>query len=278
MDSNVAYICDAVRTPIGRFGGALSAVCQVSRSDQDAFAARSQARAAAAQDSGFVAADIASPAVMDARGRQAGVAEQDELPCPETTEQDLAALKPRFPPNGTVTAGVNDGAAAMILASETAVKRHGLRPRGRILGKATAGVAPRVMGIGPLPATQALMAQLGLTIAAFDVIALNEAFASQALAVLRAHGLSNDADHVNPLGGAIAPAQPLGMTGARLAPTAPHALEARGGRSALCALRVGVGVGVGVGQGVAPAIERIDPLGLGEPGKVTSPRPDTALL
>jgi 3-oxoadipyl-CoA thiolase len=227
---------------------------QVSRADQDAFAARSQARAAAAQESGFFAEEIVAVDAPDAKGRTTPF-ERDEHPRPGTTAEVLAGLKPLFPPDGTVTAGnasgLNDGAAALILASEAAVKRHGLKPRARVLGMASAGVAPRVMGIGPIPAVNKLLARLGLGVGDFDVIELNEAFASQALAVLRALSLPDDADHVNPHGGAIALGHPLGMSGARLALTAVHALEARGGKRALCTLCVGVG------QGVALAAERV---------------------
>ena len=226
----------------------------VSRLDQDAFAARSQARAKAAQESGFFAEEIVAVEVKDAKGGIILV-DRDEHPRPDTTPEGLAKLKCLFPPNGTITAGnaagLNDGAAAMILASEAAVMRHGLTPRARVLGMATAGVEPRIMGIGPIPAAQGLMRRLGLTIGDFDVIELNEAFASQALAVLRGLGLPDDADHVNPHGGAIALGHPLGMSGARLAMTAVHALEARGGRLALATLCVGVG------QGVALALERV---------------------
>ena len=227
---------------------------QVSRLDQDAFAARSQARAAAAQASGFFAEEIVVVQAPDAKGKSAAF-EHDEHPRPDTTPEVLAKLKALFPPDGTVTAGnaagLNDGAAALVLASDGAVKRHGLQPRARILGLASAGVEPRVMGVGPIPAVNKLMARLDLTIGDFDVIELNEAFASQALAVLRGLGLSDAADHVNPHGGAIALGHPLGMTGARLAMTAVHALEARGGKRALVTLCVGVG------QGVALALERV---------------------
>ncbi len=190
----------------------------------------------------------------DAKGKTTPF-ERDEHPRPDTTAEVLAALKPLFPPDGTITAGnaagLNDGAAALVLASEAAVKRHGLRPRARILGMASAGVEPRVMGIGPIPAVNKLLGRLDLAIGDFDVIELNEAFASQALAVLRGLGLPDDADHVNPHGGAIALGHPLGMSGTRLALTAVHALEKRGGKRALCNLCVGVG------QGVALALERI---------------------
>jgi 3-oxoadipyl-CoA thiolase len=227
---------------------------QVSRADQDAFAARSQARAAAAQASGFFAEEIVAVEAKDAKGRPVPF-ERDEHPRADSTVEVLSKLKCLFPPDGTVTAGnasgVNDGAAAMILASEAAIKRHGLTPRARVLGMATAGVEPRVMGVGPISSTQKLMARLGLTISDFDVIELNEAFASQSLAVLRGLGLADDADHVNPHGGAIALGHPLGMSGARLAMTAVHALERRDGRRALATLCVGVG------QGVSLALERV---------------------
>jgi 3-oxoadipyl-CoA thiolase len=227
---------------------------QVSRLDQDAFAARSQARAAAAQASGFFAEEIVAVEAPDAKGKPFAF-DRDEHPRPDTTSEVLARLKPLFPPDGTVTAGnaagLNDGAAALILASEAAVLRHELTPRARILGMASAGVEPRVMGIGPVPAVQKLSARLGLGVGDFDVIELNEAFASQALAVLRGLGLPDDAEHVNPHGGAIALGHPLGMTGARLVLTALHALEKRGGKRALCTLCVGVG------QGVALALERL---------------------
>jgi 3-oxoadipyl-CoA thiolase len=227
---------------------------QISRVDQDAFAARSQARAAAAQASGFLAEEIVPVEAKDAKGR-AFTFDADEHPRPDSTAEVLARLKCLFPPDGTVTAGnasgVNDGAAAMILASEAAVARHGLTPRARVLGMATAGVEPRVMGVGPIPAVRTLMGRLGLTIADFDLVELNEAFASQSLAVLRGLGLADDAEHVNPHGGAIALGHPLGMSGARLVMTALHGLERRGGKLALCTLCVGVG------QGVALALERV---------------------
>jgi 3-oxoadipyl-CoA thiolase len=227
---------------------------QVSRPDQDAFAARSQARAAAAQASGFFAEEIVAVEVPDAKGKPFTF-DRDEHLRPDTTPEILARLNPLFPPDGTVTAGnaagLNDGAAALILASEAAVLRHALTPRARILGMATAGVEPRVMGIGPIPAVQKLLGRLLLGIEDFDVIELNEAFASQALAVLRGLDLPDDAEHVNPHGGAIALGHPLGMSGARLALTALHALEKRGGKRALCTLCVGVG------QGVALALERV---------------------
>ncbi|MGZ5923160.1 MAG: 3-oxoadipyl-CoA thiolase [Rhizomicrobium sp.] len=227
---------------------------QISRADQDAFALRSQQKAGRAIERGFFAEEIVAVEAKDSKGKPAPFI-ADEHPRPQTTAEDLAKLKTPFRNPGTVTAGnasgVNDGAAAMIIASELAAKRHDLKIRGRILGMATAGVAPRVMGVGPVPATEKLMARLGLKISDFDVIELNEAFASQSLAVLRGLGLPDDADHVNPNGGAIALGHPLGMSGARLALTALHQLEKTGGKRALATLCVGVG------QGVALAIERV---------------------
>jgi len=228
---------------------------QISRADQDAFALRSQQRAGAAIASGFFAGEI-TPVTIP--GGKAGptIVDKDEHPRPSTSMDDLAKLKPIVRENGTVTAGnasgVNDGAAAIILASEEAVKKHGLTPRGRLLGLASAGVAPRIMGIGPVPATQKLMERLGLKITDFDLIELNEAFASQGIATLRQLGVAEDADFVNPHGGAIALGHPLGMSGARLALTALRGLEARGGKLALATMCVGVG------QGVAAAIEKLN--------------------
>ena len=227
---------------------------QVARKDQDAFALRSQQRAGKAIASGYFAEEIVA---VETPGGKAGpiVVDTDEHPRPDTTADALAKLRTPFRNPGTVTAGntsgVNDGAAAMLLASEAAAKAHGLTPRARVLGMASAGVPPRVMGIGPVPATEKLMARLGLKIADFDVIELNEAFASQALAVLRQLGLPDDADHVNPNGGASALGHPLGMSGARLALTAMHQLEKTGGKRALATLCVGVG------QGVSLALERV---------------------
>jgi 3-oxoadipyl-CoA thiolase len=225
---------------------------QISREDQDAFALRSQQRAA--NSKAFLAEEIIGMEVADAKGRTRPFGE-DEHPRADTTLEGLAKLRAPFRDGGSVTAGnssgVNDGAAALIIASEAEAVRHGLVPRARILGMATAGVDPAVMGIGPVPATRKLLDRLGLEIADFDVIELNEAFASQALAVLRQLGLDDDAPHVNPHGGAIALGHPLGASGARLALTAVRALEANGGRRALCTLCVGVG------QGVALALERI---------------------
>jgi 3-oxoadipyl-CoA thiolase len=225
---------------------------QVSRVDQDAFALRSQQRAAAAAD--FLADEIVAVEVPALKGGAVRVA-ADEHPRPETTLPGLARLKPVVREGGTVTAGnasgVNDGAAAMVLASAAAVERHGLTPRARVLGMATAGVPPRIMGIGPVPATRKLLDRIGLKIGDFDAIELNEAFASQALACLRQLGLPDDAAIVNPNGGAIALGHPLGMSGARLALTAVHQLTRSDGNRALATLCVGVG------QGVALALERV---------------------
>ncbi|HEY2137317.1 MAG TPA: 3-oxoadipyl-CoA thiolase, partial [Xanthobacteraceae bacterium] len=227
---------------------------QVARQDQDAFAYRSQQRAGAAMASGYFAEEIVP---VQALGGKAGpiVVDRDEHPRPETTLEQLAKLKAFVRTHGTLTAGnasgVNDGAAALIVASADAVRRHGLTARARVLGMASAAVPPRIMGIGPVPSTRKLMERLGLKIGDFDVIELNEAFASQALACLRQLGLPDDAEHVNPHGGAIALGHPLGMSGARLALTALHALEKRGGRRALATMCVGVG------QGVSLALERV---------------------
>ncbi|AZF04197.1 3-oxoadipyl-CoA thiolase [Pseudomonas sp. R5-89-07] len=224
----------------------------ISRADQDAFALRSQQRTAAAQASGFFAEEIVPVRVAHKKGEI--LVEQDEHPR-DTTLEALANLKPVNGPDKTVTAGnasgVNDGAAALILASGEAVKQHGLTARARVLGMASAGVAPRVMGIGPVPAVRKLVERLGLAVTDFDVIELNEAFASQGLAVLRELGLADDAPQVNPNGGAIALGHPLGMSGARLVLTALHQLEKTGGRKGLATMCVGVG------QGLALAIERI---------------------
>jgi 3-oxoadipyl-CoA thiolase len=228
---------------------------KVSRADQDAFALRSQQRAAAAQASGFFAEEIVPVTVPGRKRGETIEVSVDEHPRADTTLEALAKLKPLFGPDGTVTAGnasgINDGAAAMIVASEEAAKAHGLTPRARILGMASAGVEPRVMGIGPVPATQKLMARLGLTIGDFDAIELNEAFASQALAVMRTLGLPDDAPHVNANGGGIALGHPLGMTGARIATTLVHQLEKTGGRRGLATLCIGVGMGL------ALAVERV---------------------
>src|SRR5262252_6326291 len=227
---------------------------QVTRADQDAFAWRSQQRAGKAIASGYFAEEIVAVEVPGAAGRPV-VVDKDEHPRPDTTLEGLAKLKTPFRTPGTVTAGnasgVNDGAAAMIIASLEAAKRHGLRPRARVLGAASAGVAPRVMGVGPVPATRKLMQRLGLHLDDFEVIELNEAFAAQSLAVLRQLGLADDAVHVNPHGGAIALGHPLGMSGARLALTVAHHLEKTGGRFGLATLCVGVG------QGASLALERV---------------------
>jgi len=228
---------------------------QISRADQDAFALRSQQRAGRAIAAGYFAEEIVP--VMAPGGKAGPVTvDKDEHPRPETTLEGLAKLKPIVRNPGTVTAGnasgVNDGAAAMILASEEAVKKHGLTPRAKILGLASAAVAPRVMGIGPVPAVRKLLDRLGLKIGDIDLIELNEAFASQGIAVLRQLGVKEDADFVNPHGGAIALGHPLGMSGARLALTAVHGLEKLGGRRAIATMCVGVG------QGVAAAIEKVN--------------------
>lgn len=226
----------------------------ISRQDQDAFALRSQQRAAAAQASGYFAEEIVPVTIAGRRGSET-IVDADEHPRPDTTLEMLAKLKPIVRPNGTVTAGnasgVNDGAAAMILASEAAVKAHGLTPRARILGMASAGVAPRIMGIGPAPATRKLMDRLDLTIDSFDAIELNEAFASQGIAVLRDLGIEDADQRVNPNGGAIALGHPLGMSGARILMTLVHQLEKSGGRTGLATLCIGVG------QGLAIAVERV---------------------
>ena len=227
---------------------------QVSRNDQDAFALRSQQRAGQAIASGYFDTEIVPVEVPGGKNGPL-VVDRDEHPRPATTMADLAKLKTPFRNPGTVTAGnasgINDGAAAMILASEAAAKKHGLTPRARVLGMAAAGVPPRIMGIGPVPSTLKLMELLKLKIGDFDLIELNEAFASQALAVLRQLGLADDAEHVNPHGGAIALGHPLGMSGARLCMTAAHGLHKRGGKRALATMCVGVG------QGVSIALEKV---------------------
>ncbi len=226
---------------------------RVSRADQDAFALRSQARAAAAIAAGRLAEEIVPVTIPQRRGEPVVVA-RDEHPR-ETTLEALGKLAPIVRPDGSVTAGnasgVNDGACALVVASEAAAVRHGLVPRARVLGMATAGVPPRVMGIGPAPATERLVARLRMKVGDFDVIELNEAFAAQALAVLRLLGLPDDAAHVNPNGGAIALGHPLGASGARLATTATYELARRGGRYALATMCIGVG------QGIALALERV---------------------
>ncbi|UST96679.1 3-oxoadipyl-CoA thiolase [Pseudomonas siliginis] len=226
---------------------------KVSRADQDAFALRSQQRAAAAQAAGYFAEEIVEVRIAHKKGET--VVSQDEHPRADTTIEALTKLKPVNGADKTVTAGnasgVNDGAAALILASAEAVKKHGLTARAKVLGMASAGVAPRVMGIGPVPAVRKLAERLGVAVSDFDVIELNEAFASQGLAVLRELGLADDAAQVNPNGGAIALGHPLGMSGARLVLTALHQLEKTGGKKGLATMCVGVG------QGLALAIERV---------------------
>jgi len=225
----------------------------ISRADQDLFALRSQQKAARAQQDGTLAEEIVAVTIAQKKGDPV-VVSRDEHPR-ETSLETLAKLKGVVRPDGSVTAGnasgVNDGAAALLLANEETAKRFGLTPRARVLGIATAGVAPRVMGIGPAPATQKLLARLGMTIDQFDVIELNEAFASQGLAVLRMLGVADDDPRVNPNGGAIALGHPLGASGARLVTTAMYQLHRTNGRFALCTMCIGVG------QGIAIAIERV---------------------
>lgn len=226
----------------------------VSRQDQDAFALRSQQKAVTAQENGRLAREIAAVTIPQRKG-EPKIVSSDEHPRGDTTLEGLAKLKAPFREGGSVTAGnasgVNDGAAALIVASEEAARRHGLTPIARILGGATAGVPPRIMGIGPAPASQKLMARLGLTAADFDVIELNEAFASQGLATLRELGIADDDARVNPNGGAIALGHPLGASGARIAGTAALELSLNGGRRALATMCIGVG------QGIAIALERV---------------------
>ncbi|CAM3428091.1 3-oxoadipyl-CoA thiolase [Polaromonas hydrogenivorans] len=226
---------------------------QISRQDQDQMALSSQLRAVAAQQAGFFDAEITPVSIAQKKGEPVLVS-KDEHPR-ETSMEVLARLKPIVRPDGTVTAGnasgVNDGACALLLADEASAARNGLTPRARIVGMATAGVAPRVMGIGPAPATQKVLALTGLTIAQMDVIELNEAFAAQGLAVLRMLGVPDDDPRVNAWGGAIALGHPLGASGARLATTAVNRLHQTGGRYALCTMCIGVG------QGIAVILERV---------------------
>jgi len=226
---------------------------QISREDQDAFALRSQEKAAQAQANGRLAAEIVPVEIPQRKGDPL-VVDKDEHPR-ATSMEALAKLKPIVRPDGTVTAGnasgVNDGAAALIIASEEAAKRDGLTPKARVLGAAVAGVPPRIMGIGPTPASEKLMKRLGMKIGDFDVIELNEAFAAQGLAVLRQLGVADDDPRVNPNGGAIALGHPLGMSGARLALTATEQLQRTGGKLALATMCIGVG------QGIALALERV---------------------
>jgi 3-oxoadipyl-CoA thiolase len=241
----------------------VAAEFKISREDQDAFAHRSQLRAARAAAAGVFAEEIVPvpvPAAAAAAGASPGssverVVERDEQPRPDTTLERLAKLKPVVREGGTVTAGnasgINDGAAALLLASAAAVDQFGLKARARVLGFASAGVAPRIMGVGPIPAVEKLLRRLNFKVADFDVVELNEAFASQALACTRALGLADDADHVNSNGGAIALGHPLGMSGARIAGAAVQELLRRQGRYALATMCVGVG------QGAALAFERV---------------------
>ncbi|MDP9811432.1 acetyl-CoA C-acetyltransferase [Rhizobium tibeticum] len=226
----------------------------VSRADQDAFAARSQARWAAAQEAGLFADELVSVKVAQKKGEPV-VVDRDEHPRPGTTPEQLSKLKGVNGPDLSVTAGnasgVNDGAAALIVASEKAAKAQGLRPKARIVAMAAAGVEPRIMGVGPAPAARRVLERAGLAIGQMDVIELNEAFAAQALAVLRDLDLPDDAPHVNPNGDAIAMGHPLGMSGAGLLTTATYQLQRQGGRYALCSMCIGVG------QGIAIILERV---------------------
>jgi 3-oxoadipyl-CoA thiolase len=239
--------------PLGVTAENVASEHQVTRADQDAFAWRSQQRAGRAQASGRFAQEIVP--VRARRGRELVEVTKDEHPRPETTVEQLGRLKPAFQRDGTVTAGnssgVNDGAAAMLIASEAAVKELGLQPRARVLGVASGGVPPRVMGLGPVPATRKLLTRLGLAIDEIELIELNEAFAAQAVAVLRELGVPEDAEHVNPNGGGIALGHPLGMSGARLVLTAVRELELRQAKRALCTMCIGVG------QGISAVIERV---------------------
>jgi 3-oxoadipyl-CoA thiolase len=227
---------------------------RIPRADQDALALRSQQRWAAAHARGFFASEIVPVSIPQKKG-EPKLFDTDEHPRPETTLETLARLKGVVRPDGTVTAGnasgVNDGACAVLLASEAAAGRYGLKPRARVLGMAVAGLAPRIMGFGPAPATRKVLAQVGLKLSQMDVIELNEAFAAQALAVTRDLGLPDDGAHVNGNGGAIAIGHPLGASGARLVTTALNQLERTGGRYALCTMCIGVG------QGIALVIERV---------------------
>jgi acetyl-CoA acyltransferase len=227
---------------------------KISREDQDRFALRSQKRAGEAIKAGRLAEEIVAVNIPQKKGQALNVA-ADEHPRPETTLEALAKLKGVVKPEGTVTAGnasgINDGSCALLLASEAAVKKFGLTPRARVISSAAAGVAPRVMGIGPIPASQKALAKANLKIAQMDVIELNEAFASQGLAVLRGLGVADDAAHVNPNGGAIAIGHPLGASGARLVTTATYQLQRSKGRYALCTMCIGVG------QGISVILERV---------------------
>jgi acetyl-CoA acyltransferase len=227
----------------------VAAEYDISREDQDAFALRSQQRAAVETASGRLAREIVPVSVPQRRG-EADVVDADEHPRPDTTLERLAGLPPVFKEGGTVTAGnssgINDGAVGLLLASEQAVERYGFTPLARVLGSAVAGVAPRVMGIGPIPATEKLLGRAGLSWSDVDIVELNEAFASQALACLRGFGLPDDADHVNPNGGAIALGHPTGMSGGRITGSAALELHLRGLERAVATMCVGVGQGVAV--------------------------------
>lgn len=225
----------------------------VSRADQDAFALRTQQRWAKAHAAGFFQCELIPVSIPQKKGDPKRF-DTDEHPRPDTTLEALYKLQPIVKPNGTVTAGnasgVNDGSCALLLASEEAARKHNLTPRARVVSTAVAGVAPRIMGFAPAPATRKVLAKAGLALAAIDTIELNEAFASQALAVTRDLGLPDDAEHVNPNGGAIAIGHPLGASGARLVATAMYQLEKTCGRYALCTMCIGVG------QGIAMVLER----------------------
>ena len=225
----------------------------ISRTDQDAFSLRTQQRWAKAQANGFFQAEIIPVSVPQKKGELRAFV-MDEHPRPDTTLDDLSRLKPIVKSNGTITAGnasgINDGSCALLVASETAAQRYGLAPRARVLATAVAGVAPRIMGMGPVPATRKVLSKAALSLSQMDVIELNEAFAAQALAVLRELGLADDAEHVNPNGGAIAIGHPLGASGARLVTTAMYQLQRSQGRYALCTMCIGVG------QGIATVLER----------------------
>ncbi|MDB5715645.1 MAG: pcaF [Sphingomonadales bacterium] len=251
INAKLEALCGVDTMP--RTGENVAERFSVSRAAQDSFAMQSQQRAAAAQATGFHAAEILTVTKVGRNGESVAVSADEHLR-PDTSIEGLAHLRPLFT-GGTVTAGnaagLNDGSAALIVASEDAVKKHGLIPRARILGMASAGVEPSIMGIGPVPATHKLLARLGLTIADFDAIELNEAFASQAVAVLDQLGLSPEAPHVNANGGAIALGHPLGMSGARLAMTLVHQLEEMRGKRGLATLCIGVGMGL------ALAVERV---------------------
>ena len=227
---------------------------RIARRDQDLFALRSQQRAAETVRSGKLKQEIVAVSVPQKNGEPL-LFSQDEHPRPDTTLEALSKLKPVVKPNGTITAGnasgINDGACALLLASEAAVKRHGLTPRARVVAAAAAGVAPRIMAMGPVPATRKVLAKAGLSLGQMDVVELNEAFASQALAVLRELGIPDDATHVNPNGGAIALGHPLGASGARLVTTALYQLLRTKSRYALCTMCIGVG------QGISLILERV---------------------